>query len=61
MKMLIIKANKKDDDLIEAYEKQAKNSFANNKAKTATNNTTLETSNSFYTLSFDELKNKNNI
>ncbi|WP_108062313.1 metal ABC transporter solute-binding protein, Zn/Mn family [Poseidonibacter lekithochrous] len=58
MKMLIIKANKKDDDLIEAYEEQAKNVFANNKTKTATNNSSLETNNSFYTLSFDESKNK---
>lgn len=58
MKMLIIKTNKKDDDLIEAYENEAKNIFANNKTKTATNNSSLETNNSFYTLGFDESKNK---
>lgn len=58
MKMLIIKANKKYDDLIEAYEEEAKNTFANNKTKTAKNNSSLETNNSFYTLSFDKSKNK---
>ena len=58
MKMLIIKANKKDADLIEAYEEQAKDTFAKSKAKTATNNSSLENINSFYTLSFDETKNK---
>jgi len=58
MKMLIIKANKKDADLIEAYEEQAKNTFAKSKAKTVTNNSSLENINSFYTLSFDETKNK---
>jgi len=58
MKMLIIKANKKSDDLIEFYEKEAKNIFAKNKAKIAKNNSFLETSNSFYTLSFDETKDK---
>lgn len=58
MKMLIIKANKKDDNLIESYENQAKNTFAKNKAKMATNNSFLETNNSFYTLSFDQTKNK---
>ena len=58
MRMLIIKADKKDDDLIEFYEEQAKNTFVNNKTKTATNNTSLETSNSYYILNFDESKNK---
>ncbi len=58
MKMLIIKANKKNDNLIESYENQAKNIFGNSKAKTAMNNSSLETNNSFYTLNFDESKNK---
>jgi len=58
MKMLIIKADKKDDDLIESYEKKAKDIFTNKKAKTVENNSLLKTSNSFYTLKFDESKNK---
>lgn len=58
MKMLIIKANKKDDDLIEAYEDEAKNTFTNKKAENAKNNGSLETKNSFYTLNFDNSKNK---
>lgn len=58
MKMLIIKANKNEKNLIEAYENQAKNTFSNNKAETVTNNTSLETNNSFYSLSFDSSKNK---
>ena len=58
MNMLIIKADKKDDDLIEAYEKKAKDIFTNKKAKTVENNSLLKTSNSFYTLKFDESKNK---
>ena len=58
MKMLIIKANKKDDNLIKSYEKQVKDIFAKNKAKTVKYNSSLETNNSFYTLNFDEQKDK---
>ncbi|XPV68268.1 MAG: metal ABC transporter solute-binding protein, Zn/Mn family [Halarcobacter sp.] len=58
MKMLIIKANKKSDDLIESYEKEAKNIFSKDKITLAKNDDSLKSENSLYKLSFDEKQNK---
>jgi zinc transport system substrate-binding protein len=58
MKMLIIKANKKSDSLIESYKENALDLFSNDKSIVAKNNSTLETNNAFYTLTFDEKQNK---
>lgn len=58
MKMLIIKADEKSDDLIETYEKTAKDVFEKNKTTLAKNSDSLETSNSFYELNFDEKQNE---
>ena len=60
MKMLIIKANKKSDDLIESYEQNAKDIFSKTKTTIAKNNNTLKTNNAFYKLTFDEKKNITN-
>jgi zinc transport system substrate-binding protein len=57
MKMLIIKADKKADDLLETYAKTAKNIFAEDKTTLVKNNDSLETINSFYELNFDEKQN----
>ena len=57
MKMLIIKADKKSDDLIEPYEKTAKDTFEKNKTSIAKNSYLLQTNNSFYELIFDEKQN----
>lgn len=54
MKMFIIKADKKSDDLIETYEETAKNSFKGNKTFSVNKDASLETQNSFYTLNFDK-------
>ena len=54
MKMLIIKADKKSDDLIETYEETAKNSFKEDKNLSVKKDASLETNNSFYTLNFDK-------
>ncbi|MDY0052566.1 MAG: zinc ABC transporter substrate-binding protein, partial [Aliarcobacter sp.] len=54
MKILIIKANKTSDNLIETYEETAKNSFKENKTLSVKKDTFLETNNSFYTLNFDK-------
>ena len=54
MKMLIVKADKKADNLLETYEKTAKNIFTEDKTTSVENNTSLETNNSFYKLNFDE-------
>ncbi len=58
MKMLIIKANKKSDDLIHSYEEIAENIFEHNKTIVAKNGDLLKTNNSFYELNFNESKNK---
>ena len=58
MKMLIIKATKKSDDLIEEYEDTAKDIFTKNKTSFAKNSDSLETKNSFYELNFDEKQNE---
>ena len=57
MKMLIIKADKKSDDLIETYEQTAKDAFEKNKTTIAKNSYLLQTYNSFYELNFDEKQN----
>ena len=57
MKMLIIKADKKSDNLIETYEKAAKETFEKNKITIAKNGDSLETSDAFYELNFDEKQN----
>ena len=57
MKMLIIKANKKSDDLIETYERTAKDLFEKNRTTIAKNSDLLQTYNSFYELNFDEKQN----
>ncbi|MBU0924104.1 zinc ABC transporter substrate-binding protein [bacterium] len=54
MKMLIIKADKKSDNLIETYEKTAKDAFEKNKTTIAKNGDLLETNDAFYELNFDE-------
>ena len=56
MKMLILKSNKKSDDLIELYEETAESIYAKNKSIAAKNNDLLETINSFYTLNFEDKK-----
>ncbi len=58
MKMLIVKADKQSDDLIETYEHRAKDIFEKNKTSIAKDNDFLKTSNSFYKLNFNENKNK---
>jgi len=54
MKMLIVKADEKANNLLETYEKTAKSIFTEDKTTLAKNNASLETNNSFYKLSFDE-------
>ena len=54
MKMFIIKADKNSDDLIETYEKTAKDTFKENKLLSVNKNASLETNNSFYQLTFDK-------
>ena len=54
MKMLILKADKKSDDLIETYEETAENSFEENKGIVVKNGDSLKSINSFYRLNFDE-------
>ena len=56
MKMLIIKADKSNDNLIETYEKTAKNTFKENKTSSVKNDASLESNNSFYKLNFDKNK-----
>ncbi|PLY07372.1 MAG: hypothetical protein C0625_07115 [Arcobacter sp.] len=57
MKMLIIKADEKSDNLIETYEKTAKDLFEKNRTTIAKNSDLLETNNSFYELNFDKKQN----
>lgn len=56
MKMLILKSNKKSDDLIEDYEEIAESAFEKDKGENARSNDSLKTTNSFYTLKFDDKK-----
>jgi ABC-type Zn uptake system ZnuABC Zn-binding protein ZnuA len=58
MKMFIIKADKKSENLIETYEKTAKDIYTKDKSSLAKNNDFLETKNSFYELNFDEKQNE---
>jgi len=58
MKMLIIKADKRGNDLIEDYEDIAKDIFSENEISSANNNDSLKINNSFYELNFDENQNK---
>ena len=56
MKMLILKADKKSDDLIEDYEETAEDIFEKNKTIVSKNNALLTPNNSLYELNFDEKK-----
>lgn len=56
MKMFIIKADNNSANLIESYTKTAKDIFEKDKTSTANNNDSLETTNSFYELNFDDKK-----
>lgn len=56
MKMLILKASKKSDNLLETYKEEAQHTFEKKKSTLVKNNASLKSSNSFYTLKFDNKK-----
>ncbi|WP_419763650.1 MAG: metal ABC transporter solute-binding protein, Zn/Mn family [Arcobacter sp.] len=60
MKMLILKADKKGDDLIEDYEETAEHIFEKNKTTVSKNNVSLKAKGSLYELNFDEEKDVTN-